>query len=70
MDWNKYRAYTNDTTTNAFWGGHVSVINFYDAMLNGYNNIFNQDPQVMQDRAENVVADVTDSYKELSSEMI
>lgn len=55
MDWDKYKKYGN-------WG-YQGTVNFWDKINNSTvtNTFWNED---------NVVADVTDSYKELSSERI
>lgn len=59
MDWDKYKSFGN----NYNWD--VSFLNFLNTIsnvpiTNGFNNYPN----------DNAVADVTDSYKELSSERI
>ena len=55
MDWCKYRSFTNATTTNAFYQGTINL-NPNGSKMN-FNTWDNDD----------VVADVTDSYKELES---
>lgn len=57
MDWCKYGSFVNATTTNAFYQGTINL------NPNGSNMNFN-----VWENDE--VIDVTDSYKELSSERI
>ena len=58
MDWNKYKRYSGN------WD-YTTTTNFWDIVNNASStNAFNNYPN------DNVVADVTDSYKELSSERI
>lgn len=57
MDWDKYKIYGDY--------GYQGTINFWDIINNASTtNVFNNYPN------NNVVADVTDSYKELSSERV
>lgn len=58
MDWDKYKRYSSNCDYN-------TTINFWDIINNASTtNVFNNYSN------DNVVADVTDSYKELSSERI
>lgn len=56
MDWNKYERCFSNCDYNS--------TNFWDIIKNASTNAFKNYPN------DNVVADVTDSYKELSSERI
>lgn len=58
MDWDKYRRYSNNWDYN-------TTINFCDTI-----NKVHDAMRYTEDVNDNVVADVTDSYKELSSERI
>lgn len=65
MDWNKYKSYTDSWYKN-------TIINFCDTInkahdIMGYTGDGSEYEPYHKD---NIVADVTDSYKELSSERI
>lgn len=63
MDWNKYKSYTNGTIPDAFYGTI-----FECGCYSNINSTFTG--TTFDDAMDGVVADVTDSYKELSSERV
>ena len=62
MDWNKYKRYSNQnwTINNCCYVENTTSSNFWDIV----------EEYIDEELQDNVVADVTDSYKELSSERI
>lgn len=63
MDWNKYKSYANGIFSDAFYGTILEC-----GCYNSTNPTFTG--TTFDDAMDRVVADVTDSYKELSSERI
>lgn len=55
MDWNKYKSYYNPMINSCCCVENTTTSNFWD---------------IVEELQNNVVADVTDSYKELSSERV